>query len=106
MEAIGEQCVGLDEPTSFLDHVYLGCTQRECQPNEIVIKEKREDVRITNLCRSDRKITRVRKSLTRRRWRGLTTWMLMRKSALRGVVVSLQIKNYGAVVQSLSSLLG
>ena len=22
--------VGLGEPTSFLDHVYLGCTQREC----------------------------------------------------------------------------
>ena len=23
--------VDLEEPTSFLDHVYLGCTQRECQ---------------------------------------------------------------------------
>ena len=23
-----------DEPTSFLDHVYLGCTQRECKPTE------------------------------------------------------------------------
>ena len=23
--------VDLGEPTSFLDHVYLGCTQRECQ---------------------------------------------------------------------------
>ena len=22
--------VGLGEPTSFCDHVYLGCTQREC----------------------------------------------------------------------------
>ena len=38
MEAIGEQCVGLDEPTSFLDHVFLGCTQRECKPNEIIIE--------------------------------------------------------------------
>ena len=26
--------VDLDEPSSFLDHVYLGCTQRECKPNE------------------------------------------------------------------------
>ena len=25
----------LDEPTSFLDHVFLGCTQRDCKPNEI-----------------------------------------------------------------------
>ena len=29
----------LDEPTSFLDHVYLGCTQRECEPNETMIDE-------------------------------------------------------------------
>ena len=31
--------VDLDEPTSFLDHVYLECTQRECKPNEIIIEE-------------------------------------------------------------------
>ena len=31
--------VDLDEPKSFLDHVYLGCTQRECQPNEITIEQ-------------------------------------------------------------------
>ena len=34
--------VDLDEPTSFLDHVYLGCTQRECKPNEIIIEENRK----------------------------------------------------------------
>ena len=29
--------VDLGEPTSFLDHVYLGCTQRESQiPKDIV----------------------------------------------------------------------
>ena len=33
--------VHLDEPTSFLDHVYLGCTQRECKPNAIIIDEYR-----------------------------------------------------------------
>ena len=32
--------VDLDEPTSFLDHVYLGCsTQRECKPKEIIVEE-------------------------------------------------------------------
>ena len=31
--------VDLDEPTSFLDHVYLGCTQRECKPNETIIEQ-------------------------------------------------------------------
>ena len=33
--------VVLDEPTSFLDQVYLGCTQRECKPNEIIIEQNR-----------------------------------------------------------------
>ena len=30
--------VDLDEPTSFVDHVYLGCTQRECEPNEGILQ--------------------------------------------------------------------
>ena len=34
--------VDLGEPTSFLDHVYLGCTQRECKPNESNIEEYRK----------------------------------------------------------------
>ena len=38
--------VDLDEPTSFLDHVYLGCPQRECKPNEIIIEE------YTKICES------------------------------------------------------
>ena len=29
----------LNAPTSFLDHVYFGLTQRECKPNEIIIEE-------------------------------------------------------------------
>ena len=28
--------VDLGEPTSFLDHVYLGCTQRLCEINKIL----------------------------------------------------------------------
>ena len=31
--------VDLDEPTSFLDHVYLGCTQRECKTNEVIFEQ-------------------------------------------------------------------
>ena len=31
--------VDIDEPTSFLDNVYLGCTQRDCKPNETVIEQ-------------------------------------------------------------------
>ena len=31
--------VDIDEPTSFVDHVYLGCTQREFKPNETFIEQ-------------------------------------------------------------------
>ena len=31
--------VDIDEPTSFFDHVYLGCIQRACKPNETVIEQ-------------------------------------------------------------------
>ena len=31
--------VDLGEPKSFLDHVYLSCTQRECKPNETIIEQ-------------------------------------------------------------------
>ena len=31
--------VDLEEPTSFLDHVYLGCTQRVCNANECIIDQ-------------------------------------------------------------------
>ena len=31
--------VDVDEPTAILDHVYLGCTHRECKANEITTEE-------------------------------------------------------------------
>ena len=31
--------VDIDEPTLFLDRVYLGCTQFECKPNETFIEQ-------------------------------------------------------------------
>ena len=36
--------VDMDEPTSFLDHMYLGCTQRECKPNETIIEQYKKHV--------------------------------------------------------------
>ena len=33
--------VDLGEPTSFLDHVYLGCTQRECQIRKDIVDNYR-----------------------------------------------------------------
>ena len=34
--------VELEELATFLDHVYLRCTQRECKPNESMIDEDRK----------------------------------------------------------------
>ena len=31
--------IDIEEPTSFLDHVYLGSTQRKCKPNEKIISQ-------------------------------------------------------------------
>ena len=36
--------VDIEEPTSCLDHVYLGCTQRECKPNDTIIEEDQKVV--------------------------------------------------------------
>ena len=33
--------VDLGEPTSFLDHVYLGCTQRQCQTSKDTVDNYR-----------------------------------------------------------------
>ena len=33
--------VDLGEPTSFLDHVYLGCSQRECQISKDMVDNYR-----------------------------------------------------------------
>ena len=33
--------VDLGEPTSFQDHVYLGCTQRQCQISEDIVDNYR-----------------------------------------------------------------
>ena len=50
--------VDLDEPTSFFDHVYLGCTQRECKPSEIIIDEYRKMFKSRIAAAATEKITR------------------------------------------------
>ena len=38
-EIVEKKKVDVGEPTSFLDHVYLGYTQRDCKPNEKIIEQ-------------------------------------------------------------------
>ena len=40
--------VDLGEPTSFLDHVYLGCTQRECKISKDTVDNDRTMVESKN----------------------------------------------------------
>ena len=48
--------VDLGEPTSFFDHVYLGCTQRECGNGQRYCRQLQKYVRIQNFRRSNKKI--------------------------------------------------
>ena len=77
---IDETLLVLQEPTSFLDHVYLGCTQRERKSNKIIINQYRQlfESRISAAA-TDQVPGWVKRS------GGPTTWKDMRKSALRGV---------------------
>ena len=54
----------IDEPTSFLYHVYLGCSQRECKPNVTTIDQDQKvfESRVS-VCATE--IHPVGKSLTR-----------------------------------------
>ena len=75
--------VDLDEPSSFLDHVYLGCIQRECKPNESIFGEykKMSESRIAAL--SNWKNCQGGKNLTEKLSRGRTIWKDTRKNASR-----------------------
>ena len=77
--------VDLGEPTSFLGHVLLRCTQRQCKPNEIIIDEcrRRFGSRISAGATENYKDGRNSKH---KRSYGHMIWKGVRKSALKGVV--------------------
>ena len=70
--------VDLGEPTSFLDHVCLGCTQRECKPNETIIDEYRKMFEPRISAGASENCQGVR-NLTQKLSRGHTIWKVMRK---------------------------
>ena len=72
-----------DEPTSFLDYVYLGCTQRECEPNDGIGGTVQRHVPVTSFCWSNLGITRLGQESRKNSKRGLTTWRDTPKSAWR-----------------------
>ena len=49
--------VDMGEPTSFLDHVYLGCIQTRIRNEQKYCGQLQKYVRIQDLCKSKRKAT-------------------------------------------------
>ena len=79
--------------TSFLDHVYLGCTQRECNPNEDSVSQHRDEFLLPQL-----KNYQGGRNLTQKLSCGPATWKAMRKRAWRGIV-NWQTKRRGNCTQ-------
>ena len=77
--------VDLGEPTSFLDHGYLGCTQRECKLKESIIDEHRKFSNHESPP-GQLKSYLFGRDPTRKRSLGHMTWKNMRKSALKSIV--------------------
>ena len=60
-EEMDETRCDLGEPTSFLDHVYLGCTQRAWKPDDSVVDENRKMFESwIYICQSDWKVAWLR----------------------------------------------
>ena len=78
------ELVDLDEPTSFLDHVYLGCTRCECKPNEDIVNQCREMFESRTSASANEKYQNGR-NLTQKLSRGLTASKDARSSAQRGI---------------------
>ena len=66
--------VDLGEPTSFLDHVYLGCTQRQCQISKDIVDNYRT-MRISAGGAHGPMIWRV---MQRNVWNDIASWQTRR----------------------------
>ena len=99
--------VDIDEPTSFLDHVYLGCTQRECKPNETIIEQYKKMFESRISARSNTKIARmVKKKKTSRANRSVVLRHGRTCSKLRWAILWTGKRESGATVPSFKSFLG
>ena len=74
-----------DEPTSFVDHEYLGCTQRECKPNEALIERCTKKWLNHVFLLEQQKSYGDGTNLTQKPSRGPTTWKDMFENALSDI---------------------
>ena len=94
--------VDIEEPTSFLDHVYLGCTQRECKPNEKIIGQYNKMFESRISVGANREITRMGK--TSRKNFSVVLRHGRTCSKMRGTVLRIGKQKDGATFQGFSSL--
>ena len=70
----------------FLDHVYLGCTQRECQISKDIVDNYTRKIRIQDFCQGYRKIVRNKKPqrnlIPKQYLHGLMIWKVMQKKCV------------------------
>ena len=71
--------VAIEEPTSFLDHVYLECAQRECKPNDTTTEQYKKCLNHVFLL-EQQKNYQDGKSHMRKLQRRPTTWKDMLKN--------------------------
>ena len=74
--------VDLGEPTSFLDHVYLGCIQRECQTSEDIVDNCRA------MFESRISVGELKNYHALKIWvflHGLMTWKVMPRNAWKDI---------------------
>ena len=85
--------VDIEEPTSLLDHVCLGCTRRKCKPSEIIIRNIQRSLNHvflleqlrnhqdgTNLARKLQRGPTTWKDMIENAWNGIATWRTKRRS--------------------------
>ena len=75
--------VDLGEPTSFLDHVYLGCTQRQCEISKDIVDNFRTifESRISSV-----RVEKLPFPQNIRIFRGLMIWLVMQRSVWNDIV--------------------
>ena len=69
------------EPTSFLDHVYLGCTQGECQISKDIVDNCSNLGFLLVLWKNCQKQQPRRKLMPKRYFHGPMTWKVMHRNA-------------------------
>ena len=75
--------VDLGEPTSFLDHVYLGCTQRQCETSKDIVDNYRTMFESRISAGEIEKLPTLKIFVV---LHGLMTWLVMQRSVWNDIV--------------------